>query len=59
MSKLNTVQKERLYQLVSLADAEGFTCEQAAQFISETIGISLTPAYIRYTRRKMRGESYS
>jgi hypothetical protein len=59
MSKLNTVQKERLYQLVSLADAEGFTSEQAAQFITETIGVSLTPAYIRYTRRKMRAESYS
>jgi hypothetical protein len=58
MSKLNTAQKGRLYQLVSLADAEGFTSEQAAQFISETIGVSLTPAYIRYTRRKMRAESY-
>jgi hypothetical protein len=59
MSKLNTIQKERLYQLVSVADAEGFTSEQAAQFITETLGITLTPAYIRYTRRKMRGESYS
>ena len=53
------MQKERLYQLVSIADAQGFTSEQAAQFITETIGVSLTPAYIRYTRRKMRSESYS
>ena len=53
------MQKERLYQLVSIADAQGFTSEQAAQFISETLGISSTPAYIRYTRRKKRGESYS
>ena len=59
MSKLTTSQKERLYQLVSVADAEGFTSEQAAQFVSETLGITLSANYIRYTRRKMRGESYS
>ena len=59
MSKLTALQKERLYQLVSIADAEGFTSEQAAQFITETLGVKLSPEYIRYTRRKMRGESYS
>src|ERR671935_3292797 len=59
MSKLTALQKERLYQLVSVADAEGFTSEQAAQFVSETLGITLSANYIRYIRRKMRGESYS
>lgn len=54
MSKLTALQKERLYQLVSVADAEGFTSEQAAQFIGETLGITLTANYVRYTRRKMR-----
>jgi hypothetical protein len=42
-----------------MADAEGFTSEQAAQFISETLGITLSANYISYIRRKMRGESYS
>jgi hypothetical protein len=59
MSKLTALQKERLYQLVSVADAERFTSEQAAQFITETLGLKLSPEYIRYTRRKMRAESYS
>jgi hypothetical protein len=59
MSKLTALQKERLYQLISVADAEGFTSEQAAQFITETLGVKLSPEYIRYTRRKMRSESYT
>jgi hypothetical protein len=59
MSKLTALQKERLYQLVSIADAEGFTSEEAAQFITETLGVKLSPEYVRYTRRKMRAESHS
>jgi hypothetical protein len=49
MSKLTGLQRERLYQLVSVADAEGFTSEQAAQFISETLGITLSANYISYS----------
>jgi hypothetical protein len=59
MSKLTQLQKERLFQLVSIGDAQGFTTEQIAQFVTETLGTSITPSYVTQVKRKMRNESYS
>jgi hypothetical protein len=59
MSKLTQLEKERLFQLVSIGDAQAFTTQQIAQFVTETLGTSITPSYVTQVKRKMRNESYS
>jgi hypothetical protein len=59
MSKLTQLQKERLFQLVSIGDAQGFTTEQIAEFVTETLGTSITPSYVTQVKRKMRNDSCS
>jgi hypothetical protein len=57
--KITDSQKEKLYQLVSMGDAQNYTSQQIAQFVTESLGVSITPAYIRKIKQRMRTESNS
>jgi hypothetical protein len=57
MSKLTALQKERLYQLVSIADAQGYITNQAAEFVQETLVVKITPDYIRRMKKSMRNDN--